>query len=254
MGLTRSLADLSSIVTTNLSNGFVGIGSTIPTQKLDVVGVTTIGSGSTSSFTSSGTTLASAPSVLNYDGSQSFNLTSDISATKFIGISSGLSGIGITGIAIFQDSKAYNVNGGTFTNGAWRDRDLNEEVGSNNIGATLSSNKFTLKPGVYQIEWWATAYYVRTSISRLYNVTDDEVLTGVGGTVQINQQTYNWNGNGGTDRLHGSTPKITLNTDTEIKLQHQCLTTRTSYGFGYRSGWSAFGDNHYTYVVIHKSG
>ena len=90
MGLTRSLADLSSIVTTNLSNSFVGIGSTIPTQKLDVVGVTTIGSGSTSSFTSSGTTLASAPSVLNYDGSQSFNLTSDISSTKFIGISSGL--------------------------------------------------------------------------------------------------------------------------------------------------------------------
>ncbi len=51
MGLTRSLADLSSIITTNLSNSFVGIGSTIPTQKLDVVGVTTIGSGSTTNFT-----------------------------------------------------------------------------------------------------------------------------------------------------------------------------------------------------------
>ncbi len=254
MGLTRSLADLSSIVTTNLSNGFVGIGSTIPTQKLDVVGVTTISSGSTSSFTSSGTTLASSPSVLNYDGSQSFNLSSDISATKFIGISSGLSGIGITGTAHFWDTKTYNTNGGTFTSGAWRHRDLNYEAGSNNIGATLSSNKFTLKPGVYQIEWWATSYYARTTISRLYNVTDDEVLTGIGGTVQINQQHYNWNGNAGTDRLHGCTPKITLNTDTELRLDHRCHTTRSYYGFGYRNAWSTFGDNRYTYVVIHKSG
>ena len=216
--------------------------------------MTTIGSGSTSFFTSSGTTLASASSVLNYVGSQSFNLTSDISATKFVGLSSGLSGIGITGIAIFQDTKAYNVSGGAFTSGAWRHRDLNEEVGSNNIGATLSSNKFTLKPGVYQIEWWTTSYYVRTSVSRLYNVTDDEVFTGIGGTVQINQQNYSWYGNTGTARQHGITPKITLNSDTEFRLDHQCHTSRSSYGFGYRSFNSSLGDNKYTYVVIHKSG
>ncbi len=254
MGLTRSLADLSSIITTNLSNGFVGIGSTIPTQKLDVVGVTTIDSGSTTSFTSSGTTLASSTSALNYNGSQSFNITSNISATKFIGISSGLSGIGITGIAVFQDAKSYNVDAGTFTSGAWRHRDLNQEVGSNPIGATLSSNKFTLKPGTYQIEWWTTSYYVRTSVSRLYNVTDGEVFVGAGGTVQINQQNYSQNGNEGTARQHGYTPKITLNSDTEFRLDHRCHTSRNTYGFGYASDVSALGGEKYTYVVIYKSG
>ena len=71
MGKTRSVANISSLVTTDLTNNFVGIGSTTPTSKLNVVGITSVGVGK--SFTNHTKSLVY--------GIQTFKIsTSDISS------------------------------------------------------------------------------------------------------------------------------------------------------------------------------
>ena len=259
MGLTRSLADLSSIVTTNLSNSFVGIGSTIPNQKLDVVGVTTIGSASTISFTTGPSDIGSAATVENIDGTFSLNITGNITASSFVGIASELSGVGIKAYAQVVDQKGYSDHGGTFTNGAWRTRDLNTLLidgdmfgnTSGAIGVSVSSNKFTLPAGTYVIDYDASSFRVNRNSTRLYNVTDGEVVGG-GTTIIPSTHNYQYNNWYAMSRCFGYSPKITLTGSTEFRVEHQCATSITDYGFGYEYPGSVFGNTYYTMVHIYK--
>ena len=74
--------------------------------------------------------------------------------------------------AIFQDQKASDTAGGTFTSGAWRTRDLNTTVANTDTtNITLGTNQFTLLTGSYLIRWGAIAYEVLNHQSRLYDVT-----------------------------------------------------------------------------------
>ena len=259
MGLTRSLADLSSIVTTNLSNSFVGIGSTIPNQKLDVVGVTTIGSASTISFTTGTSGIGSAATVENVDGTFSLNITGNITASSFSGIGSELSGVGIKAYAQVVDQKGYSDHGGTFNNGAWRTRDLNtvridgDMFGniSGAIGVTVNSNKFTLPAGTYVINYDAPQFRTNRNSTRLYNVTDGEVVGG-GTTIIPNTHTYGYNNWYTMSRCVGASPKITLTGSTEFRVEHQCTYSINDYGFGYEKAASDYGDSCYTMVHIYK--
>ncbi len=259
MGRTRSLADLSSIVTTNLSNGFVGIGSTIPNQKLDIIGITTIGTGSTISFTTGPSDIGSAESVKDINGTFSLNLTGNITASGFIGDGDKLSGIGATAFSKIIDQKAYNVHGGTFTSGAWRTRDLNtilfdgDLIGNSTgaIGVTLNNNAFTLPSGTYAIDYSVPSFRVQRTSCRLYNVTDSEVVGG-GTTIIPNSCMFYYNNFIASHRVVGVSPKITLASSTEFRVEHQCSNTVSSYGFGYSGPASDWGNSYYTVINIYK--
>ena len=57
-----------------------------------------------------------------------------------------------------QDQKPQGTNGGTFTSGAWRTRDLNTVLTNTITGASLADNQITLPAGKYYVEASAPAY------------------------------------------------------------------------------------------------
>lgn len=148
--------------------------------------------------------------------------------------------------ATIKDVKSTNTNGGTFTNEEWITRDLNI---LNNIGNTvdnLISNTFTLINGLYFIQVSAPAYGCGGNKIRLFNITDNEVVTY--GTSEYSTFLDLVNGIDTTSR---STLSITINiTDTKtFRIEHRCEITQTDNGFGRATGW---GDEVYTVVNITK--
>jgi hypothetical protein len=71
-----------------------------------------------------------------------------------------------------RDEKAQGVEGGAFTNGAWRTRTLNTKVYDVDNIATLSSNQVTLTAGTYHFVGRFPASGVGRVQARLQNVTD----------------------------------------------------------------------------------
>ena len=127
--------------------------------------------------------------------------------------------------ATFSDQKAANTQGGTFTAGAWRTRDLNTTVGTNGIsGASIASNQLTLPAGTYLIQGSAPAYDVNQHMTRLYNITDS--------TVAIN------GGSAYTDAsdiivTHSPFSGVVVIAGTKVfEIQHYASATSTTYGFG----------------------
>ncbi len=69
-----------------------------------------------------------------------------------------------------RDQKSNSTHGGTFTSGAYRQRDLNQVVSNPSSLGSLASNELTLPAGTYFAIAWAPAYrvdghklFVRTS-------------------------------------------------------------------------------------------
>ena len=142
-----------------------------------------------------------------------------------------------SGYAIFADQKAQHTMGGTFTNGDWRDRDLNTTIANTDTtNITLGTNDFTLLAGNYFIQWNAPSYGVTRNTTRLY---DGSSSVGVGmGSWTVNDITVSY----------GST-RVTPGTSTTYQLQHHCTTTTATYGFGYAANYSV---EQYATVLICK--
>ena len=129
---------------------------------------------------------------------------------------------------LLQDIKGINVHGGTFTNGAWRTRTLNNKtVDTANI-ATLSSNQVTLPAGTYQFSGSAPAYTVNRHATRLYDVTNAVVLA-VGTIEKITTS------NASRSHVKG---RFTLTAPAAIRLEHRCESTVTTSGLGYSCTWA----------------
>lgn len=133
------------------------------------------------------------------------------------------------GYVIIQDQKTAGTNGGTFTSGAWRTRDLTTTI-FNNIGAgySLSSNQFTLPAGTYIINAKAPAYNVSYHALRLRNITD--------GTTDIDGNTSQFHSlaAGNTrDVWAFLTGFITISGSKVYELQHRCSVTSATSGFGF---------------------
>jgi hypothetical protein len=77
--------------------------------------------------------------------------------------------------AIFIDQKAQNTNGGTFTSGAFRTRDLNTTQINQITGASIASNQITLAAGTYLLQAAMPAENTDRLSGRLYNITDSTV-------------------------------------------------------------------------------
>lgn len=123
-----------------------------------------------------------------------------------------------------RDEKAQNTQGGTFTSGAWRTRDLNTSKVNTITGASLGSNQITLPAGTYFIEASAPALLVDAHQAKLYNVTD---------TADVIIGTSEYSGTadsvGGRSHVIG---QFTLSAAKTLELQHRCATTRATNGFG----------------------
>jgi len=251
---TRQMADLSRKITVDLSNERVGIVSTIPVSTLDI-GIDVDSTGLTGNLTG----IARTASSLNSSAIHTF--TGKMTASKFVGFGSALTGVGYTTVAVIFDRKASSEDGGTFTSGAWRTRDLNHiESDPDNI-VSISNNQFTLQPGTYNIEWMAQTSNVKQHRSRLYNATDSVAVTFGDGTdtseggVCCNKYGHSWNTITGYSRSRGSVAKLTITSAKAFEIGHICDTTRADNGFGLKTNDSAYDSyNYYTMVVIYKGG
>lgn len=123
-----------------------------------------------------------------------------------------------------RDEKAANTNGGTFTSGAWRTRDLNTVKTNEITGASLASNQITLPAGTYFIRSRSQVYGCNYTSSRLRNITD-------GSDVIIGSVTYANNSTGSANDVW-VTGRFTLAAQKVLEIQGQCSTTIANYGFG----------------------
>ena len=129
-------------------------------------------------------------------------------------------------VAYVKDKKTSGTDGGTFTLGAWRTRDLNDLSGDiAAVGVTLASNQFTLQAGKYDFDIVAPAFAVNSHTAKLYNITDSlDVEFGNSGRSTVSQQ---------SSTLYTS---LTITKATTFEVQHSSQSTTASNGFGVNVG------------------
>jgi hypothetical protein len=124
----------------------------------------------------------------------------------------------------YQDQKAQNTAGGTFTSGSWQTRVLNTEVSDVGGYGTLAGNQITLTAGSYRIYATAPGLTCDRHQARLQNVT-------AGTTILTGTSELATSAAGVTSRsvVVGF---FTVAAAQALELQHQCQTTAATLGFG----------------------
>ena len=143
--------------------------------------------------------------------------------------------------ATFNDTKSSGTAGGTFTNGAWRTRDLNTSQFNNITSASLSSNQISLPAGTYYVVATATAFYTNEHQLRVQNITDSTTAI-LGLNTGTGQQIVNAVG----APLSGT---FTIAGTKTFELQHRAATTKADNGFGVPASW---GNEIYAIISIVK--
>jgi len=156
---------------------------------------------------------------------------------------SGVVRRGIQTYAIISDQKTNDTQGGTFTSGAWRTRDLNNEIADPDSIVSIGSNQFTLGAGSYLIQASAPATEVDRHQIRLYDITGSAVVEY--GTSQLAN-----NGNSYSADRSFVEARVVITGNTVYEIQHRCERTKASFGFGLDSNFG--GVEHYTHVEIYK--
>ena len=157
-------------------------------------------------------------------------------------------GLAYTCYAIVQHKTAYNVGGGSFTEGAWRTRVLNHvEYDPHNI-LTLSNNTISLVPGTYHFQAQPQAMDVDEHVARMYDI-ENGVGFGTGHTAFSNDSGFY-----ATSISHIYTKPVTLTSNPHrIRVQHQCDYNGNNSGiFGFQHADSGMGDNRFLQVIIYK--
>jgi len=140
--------------------------------------------------------------------------------------------------ALFVDQKTLGTDAGTFTSGSWQTRDLNTTLANTDTtNITLGTNEFTLLAGNYFIEWTAPAYEVQGNQTRLYDVT---------GTAEIESGTSSQSS---VVDAHGGFARVTPSSSNAYRIEHKCLVTKATNGFGFASDFST---EKYLMVKIYK--
>ena len=151
------------------------------------------------------------------------------------------SAVSFVSYAIIADQKAQNTDGGTFTSGAWRTRDLNTEIADPDGIVSISSNQFTLGAGSYLIRWSAPSYATARHQTQLYNVTTTSA-------VAVGASSFTANADNVSTLSTGSA-RVVLTGNTIFEVQHRCQTTVATVGFG---AGANFGVEQFTAVEIFK--
>ncbi len=140
------------------------------------------------------------------------------------------------------DKKGLGVAGGASVSGAWRTRDLTDEVEDTGNDCTLAANQFTLEPGTYRCLISAPALRSDEHQARLYNITDVAIeLLG----------TSEWNDNGSFEATTHSfvLGKFTIAAQKTFEVQHRVASSMAGNGWGGPSPWS---DGIFTTVELWK--
>jgi hypothetical protein len=130
-----------------------------------------------------------------------------------------------------RDEKASNVSGGTFTQGAWQTRTLNTFNANDLNLATLDTvtNRFTLPAGIWRTNIRAPARAVGNHQARLRSTTPlGTVLVGASARTDGASQAQ-------TDSF--ITGRFSIRASTVFEIQHQCVTTLATSGFGLANGF-----------------
>lgn len=136
------------------------------------------------------------------------------------GVATPVSALG--SYACIRDEKAQGTNGGTFTSGAWRTRDLNTEQSDEDGIVSIAANQFTLAAGTYRILAHVPAYIVNSHQARLQNITD--------ATTEILGSAEYASDDGNVDSL--IVGSFTITAAKVFEIQHRCQTTNAADGFG----------------------
>ena len=150
---------------------------------------------------------------------------------------------GLKTYAIICDQKGYDTDGGTFTSGAWRTRDLNTEIADPDGIVSIASNQFTLGAGSYLIEASAPTYRTDRHVTRLQNIT-------AGTTVQLGSSEFSYSGDNVQTRSV-LVARVIITGSTTFEIQHRSQTSSATFGFGVDTGMTGV-ESIYTVVKIYK--
>ena len=145
----------------------------------------------------------------------------------------------IVKIATIWDEKAQGTAGGTFTNGAWRQRDLNSKNDPDSI-VSLASNTVTIAvAGKYFIRAICPAYAVTLHQARLLKNGSVVAI----GTGQYTHPSYG-------AMTHSTVQYVgTLAVNDTLTIEHRCVTTVATYGLG-TDGGQTWGVNVYSMMEV----
>lgn len=121
-----------------------------------------------------------------------------------------------------RDEKAQGTNGGAFNQGAWRRRDLTDEIDPAGI-CTLAANQITLAAGTYRCIISAPAYLVDSHQTRLQNVTGGVTLL-IGTTERASAGVF-------VQSRSFIVGRFTVAVGQALEVQHYCSNT-DALGFG----------------------
>jgi hypothetical protein len=130
-----------------------------------------------------------------------------------------------------RDEKAANTDGGTFTSGAWRTRDLNTEHADTAGIASVASNQITLAAGTYRCHIVVPGAKVDRHKARLQDITNTATL--LHGTTA-----FSWNTSDLAITHSVIAGRFTLAGSTVLEVQHQCQTTYATGGYGHASNFA----------------
>ena len=145
-------------------------------------------------------------------------------------------------VACLVDEKTSGTAGGTFTSGAWQQRDLQTEY-YDTIGITFGTNTFILPVGTFYIDWQCPAFRVEGNQSRLYNITSASIVK-AGSSEYTKMSTAK-----SSTRSMGSAV-VTLAATATFKIEHRCYLTIATEGFGVDSATGGAVPNVFTIVNI----
>ena len=136
-----------------------------------------------------------------------------------------------------QDQKLQGTNGGTFTSGAWRTRDLNTVLTNTITGASLAANQITLPAGKYYVEASAPAYSYGDTIishqSRLYNTSTTSTLL-----IGTNERARGFTSGVDLSTRSHILGCFDISTESVVSVQHICGASLETWGFGIRGNFT----------------
>lgn len=174
---------------------------------------------------SGATTPRNGNAILNVN--EFFTMFASVPVTEFDSSAVFLAAIPVPKTIYFKNVVGDGVAGGTAVGGSvWTTHPLNTTEGDTEIGS-LASNQFTLGPGKYKINGWATFYEVDECKTRLRNITD-------GTTEVIGQAGQSFS----SDTINVPLPisgMFELDATKVFELQYSTSLGRASNGLGFQT-------------------
>ena len=126
--------------------------------------------------------------------------------------------------AVLAEQQSANTDGGTFTAGAWRTRDINTELFDPDsiVSLNASTNEFTLQAGTYVIEFLALGYSCSQHVARIYDVT---------GTAELAYSLSVYAASSVQNAAEGI-HRFTISSSNSYRLEHRCVSSKSTNGLG----------------------